>query len=54
MAISSRYRHQVRHVLAKKLWLRFKHWIYLRLRCGNTNRIAPELPQTYDISVDLE
>ncbi|CAF1310944.1 unnamed protein product [Rotaria sordida] len=54
MATSSRYRHQVKHVLVKKIWLPFRHWLHFRLKCRNENRIVPEGTQIYHTSVDLE
>ncbi|CAF2818906.1 unnamed protein product [Rotaria sp. Silwood2] len=54
MGTSSRYRHQVKHVIVKKFWLPFKHWLCVQLKCANEHRVAPEGTPSYESSIELE
>ncbi|CAF4092210.1 unnamed protein product [Rotaria sordida] len=54
MAISSRYRHQVKHVLVKKFWFRWKYWLRFCIKCGAEDRIAPEIDHSNELPVELE
>ncbi len=41
MITSSRFRRQVKFVLVKKCWQRWKHWC-----CFNNNQIGPANPES--------
>ncbi|CAF1473840.1 unnamed protein product [Rotaria sordida] len=49
MAISSRYRRQVKCVLVRKCWQRWKHW-----HCMRQNEVAPANPVTITSNDDFD